>query len=318
MSTAATVPVTHDLEGDDAIETLRETGRRRLVRDAYVRFRYADGFSHARALAFQLILTMIPGLIAVVGFARVLEQPEFSQVLAQTIGDLAPGPAGETLIRALGTGSDRTEEAGETALLLGLAIAIVSGATAMGQIERGANRIYGVERDRPSLQKYAVATGLALSAGAAIVLAFVAVVAGDALGTALEEVTGWNDALDTAWEIGRWPLGAALVTGAVALVFRVSPNRPQPDPSWLLFGSGIAVVLWFVFTAALALYVSVSGGFGQTYGPLAGFIALMIWSLLTALALFFGLAVAAQLEAIRAGAPRPTEGERDEKETAGR
>jgi YihY family inner membrane protein len=318
VSTAATVPVTHDLEGDDAIETLRETGRWPLVRDAYVRFRYADGFSHARALAFQLVLTMIPGLIAVVGFARVLEQPEFSQVLAQTIGDLAPGPAGETLIRALRTGSERTEEAGETALLLGLAIAIVSGATAMGQIERGANRIYGVERDRPSVRKYAVATALALSAGAAIVLAFVAVVAGDALGTALEDVTGWNDAFDTAWAIGRWPLGAALVIGAIALVFRVSPNRPQPDPSWLLFGSAIAVGLWFLFTAALALYVSLSDGFGQTYGPLAGFIALMIWAFLTALALFFGLAVAAQLEAIRAGVPGPTEGERAEKETAGR
>src|SRR6266508_2779069 len=39
--------------------------------------------------------------------------------------------------------------------------------TAMGQVERGANRIYGVERDRPTLRKYAVGILLACSAGLA-------------------------------------------------------------------------------------------------------------------------------------------------------
>ena len=34
----------------------------------------------------------------------------------------------------------------------------------------------------------------------------------------------------------------------------------------------------------------------------------MLWSLLTALALFAGLAVAAQLEAVRAGKPDPDDG----------
>jgi uncharacterized BrkB/YihY/UPF0761 family membrane protein len=40
------------------------------------------------------------------------------------------------------------------ALWLGLLTAVVALITAIGQAERGANRIYGVERDRPTLQKY--------------------------------------------------------------------------------------------------------------------------------------------------------------------
>ena len=48
-----------------------------------------------------------------------------------------------------------------------------------------------------------------------------------------------------------------------------------------------------------------SRDFGETYGPLAGVIGLLLWALGTALALFFGLAVAAQLEAVRAGSPQP-------------
>lgn len=303
MSTAAAVPETRGLEGDDAVVTLRDTGIAHLVRDSFVRFRRADAFSHSRALAFQLVLTLLPALIAVVGFAGVLDQESFSRVLESTFKDLAPGPAGEVLTQTIQSGSG----GGGLALALGLATAIVSGATAMGQIERGANRIYGVERDRPSAAKYGRAALLAMSAGVASAGALVLVVAGSELGDALAD-NGGSDLLDTVWSIGRWPLGAVLVIGAAALLFEKSPNRSQPELSWLAFGSGLSVVMWFAFTGILAGYLQISKDFGETYGPLAGFIGLMLWALLTALALFAGLAVAAQLEAIRAGKPDPDDG----------
>ena len=305
MSTAATVPVTRDLdlEADDAVETLRSVGLGDLLRRSFVRFRFADGFSHSRALAFQFILTLLPALIAVVGLARVLNQDTFTEVLTSTIQDVAPGPAGQVLTQAFQQGTDANS--GTAALVFGMLAAIVSAAGAMGQIERGSNRIYGVERDRPSVRKYLVATALALTAGAATVAAFVLVVFGSAIGDSLGSAKDWTDVAQTAWSIGRWPLGAALVAGAVALLFMASPNRDQPQTSWLALGSTIAVVLWFAFTGLLAVYVGASDGFGETYGPLAGFIGLMLWSFLSAIALFLGLSVAAQLEAERAGAPDP-------------
>jgi uncharacterized BrkB/YihY/UPF0761 family membrane protein len=70
-------------------------------------------------------------------------------------------------------------------------------------------------------------------------------------------------------------------------------------------GSGIAVILWFASTGLLALYVGASGSFGETYGPLAGFIGLLLWAFLGAASLFGGLTFAAQLEAERAGEPGP-------------
>jgi YihY family inner membrane protein len=300
LSTAACVPEARGLEGDDAVETLRSVGVVPLVRDSFVRFRRADAFSHSRALAFQLVLTLLPALIAVVGFALVLDQQSFSSVLEQTFKDLAPGPAGEVLTQTIKSSSG----SGGIALVLGLVIAIVSGATAMGQIERGANRIYGVERDRSSVAKYVRATLLALSAGVATVGALVLTVAGSELGSALAD-QGWSNALGTIWSIARWPLGAVLVAGAAALLFEKAPNRSQPEPSWLAFGSGLSVLMWFAFTGILAGYLELSKEFGETYGPLAGFIGLMLWALLTALALFAGIAVAAQLEAVRAGEPEP-------------
>ena len=60
-------------------------------------------------------------------------------------------------------------------------------------------------------------------------------------------------------------------------------------------------MLWIAFMGLLAIYIDATANFGATYGPLAGTIGVLLWSFLSSVALFAGLAVAAQLEAVRAG-----------------
>ena len=67
-----------------------------------------------------------------------------------------------------------------------------------------------------------------------------------------------------------------------------------------------------IVTAGLGLFFALSKSFGQTYGPLAGIVALLLWSLLSAVAVLYGGAVAAQLEAVRAGARKPQDQEKVE------
>jgi YihY family inner membrane protein len=296
MTTASAVPVTRDeeLEGDEALETLRSAGRLRLALDAVDRFRAADGFSHSRALAFQGTLTLLPGLIAIVGLAATLDQDTFARVVEETIREIAPGAVGDLLTEALRQGS---RSSGELALVGGLIAALIAGTTAMAQIERGSNRIYGVERDRPFLHKYGIAFGLALSAGVLFVLALVALVGGEAL----KGTVGWGPAAETLWDVLRWPAGIALVVMSVALLLEISPRRRQPEPSWLAVGATVSAVLWLAFMALLKLYVEATEGFGATYGPLAGTIGVLLWTFATSVALFLGVAFAAQLEAVRAG-----------------
>ena len=303
MSTARAVPTTRgDLEGDDALRTLRRCGRWRVARDSLERFRAADGFSHSRALAFQFTLTLLPALIAVVGLAAALEQETFRRVVAESLSDLAPGAVGGLLTDALKQGvSAAGSERGETALTLGGAAALAAGATAMAQIERGANRIYGVEIDRPFLRKYAVGLALASTAGLLALLGAVILVGG----TAIRDAAGWGDGFNSAWGLLRWPLGLVCAVGSIALLFQRAPRREQPEPSWLAYGAAASTLLWVAFLAILALFVEVSNSFGSTYGPLAGTIGVLLWAFLSSLALFLGLAFAAQLEAVRAGEPGP-------------
>ena len=135
-------------------ETLRNTGWGQLAKDSFVRFRAADGTSHSRALAFQVMLTLLPFVIAVVGLATVLNIDQFRQLLTQTVDRLAPGPAGQIFTQAIRQGAKSAARGGLFALLLGAGAALASATVAMGQIERGANRLYGVEQDRPTAEKY--------------------------------------------------------------------------------------------------------------------------------------------------------------------
>ena len=74
-------------------------------------------------------------------------------------------------------------------------------------------------------------------------------------------------------------------------------------------GAALARCSW----ACSTVYVDATERFGATYGPIAGTIGILLWTFLTALALFLGLAFAAQLEAVRAGVERPRV-DRDENE----
>jgi uncharacterized BrkB/YihY/UPF0761 family membrane protein len=191
MSTATTVPQTYELEGDDARATLKRVGRGRLLRDSFERFREGDGFSHARALAFQIVLTAFPALIAIVGLTVDLDQENLRRLIQETLQGIAPGPAGEILTQAFRQGSDAADDSA-TAIAVGLAAALIAATGAMGQIERGANRIYGIESDRPTLRRYATAFALSVTVGVLILLAFVLLVAGSAVEDA-GAATGWSD-----------------------------------------------------------------------------------------------------------------------------
>jgi YihY family inner membrane protein len=297
MSSASNVPETFGLSGDDAWETLKKAGRLRLIRDAFKRLRAADGFSHARSIAFISALVLVQGVIALVGLASLMHRGGFSDVIVRTMKQAAPGPAGEVLTQAV-TQAHQAGHGRSLALTLGVIGALISGTTLMGQMERGMNRLYGIERDRPTFRKYARAFVLAVSAGTLVAVAFVAIAFGHQVATSLG-----SDMAVRIWDAVRWPAALVLLAAAVAAIFRSAPRRHQPRWSWLAFGATISVGLWIGVTALLAWFFSLSTTFGETYGPLAGIVAVLIWALLSSIAVLFGAAVAAQLETVRAGEP---------------
>jgi len=260
ISTATRVPETitisgDDLSADDAVTTLRRYGRWNLVKNSFVRFRYADGFTHARAVALQFCLSFIPLIIAIIGLSSALHQQKIAQVIIQTLAAVLPGSGnGDMMEQAAQRSQDQGATGGQLALWLGLLAAVVALTTAMGQIERGANRVYGIERDRPTMLKYGLALLMALTAGLLSLLGFLVIIAGDPLGRSLSAAYGWGDTFETLWTIGRWPVGVILAWGSFTVVLQRAPRRRQPGYSWLAFGGGcVACALAAVDRLARAL-----------------------------------------------------------------
>lgn len=294
MSTAARVPETYELTGDDAKETLERVGPKRLLVDAFVRLRAADGTSHSRSLAFMGSLIIVQGIVVLLGLATVVGGSGLSSAIADTVTAAVPGPASTPLREAL----EQAREVGSRneflPLLIGLVGVLVTATVALGQIERGLNRIYGIEKDRDTREKYTRAFVLALATGTLFGTAFVL------LGLNWRQADGWLADTNAAWLVLRWPLGLALVAIAFGVLLRYCPNRRQPGRTWLAFGSLVAVVLWAGSTVLLGLCFELASTFPETYGPLAGVVALLLWTYVSAFAIFYGVAVAAQLEAERA------------------
>lgn len=297
MSTVATVPETHRQGAGDARDQLRRSGLVRLLNGAAVRLRAADGTTYARALGHSSLLTLIPAVIAVVGLVAVFELRGFARVLEDAATSFAPGPAGSILTESLASAEP---SAGTSALLVGLAGMLFSGTVGMTHLERAANRIYGVDEDRSPRQRLVLALELAATVEVMLMVGLAVIVAGGSIGEGSAGEGGGG-----VWSFMRWPIGVGLVAIAMTIIFRVVPNRNQPEFSWLLSGTTVSVTTWVAATLLLGLVYEHASLLGDAFGPLIGIVALLVWAYATGLAVLFGLAFAAQLEAERAGRRNP-------------
>ena len=162
-----------------------------------------------------------------------------------------------------------------------------------------------MQRDRPVLRKYSRAALLASTAGVLMAAGLLFIVAGEPFGEAMQQTYHWGDTAEEVWDTVRWPLGLGALVCAVTGLFRYCPRRRQPGMSWLAVGGVLTVVTWLGVSGLLALYVVVTRNLDDTYGPLTAIIALLLWANVTGIALLAGIAVAAQVEAVRAGRTDP-------------
>ena len=293
MSTPTKVPQSRELDGDDAKAALKRVGWASLAKASMKRFLEADGTSYTRAFGHAAVLTGIPALIMVIGFASIFDLSGFREILENTLKHLAPGPSSRLLSESFKQGSN----AGGIAFVGGLLGTLYGGTLAFAQVERGCNRIYGISSDRELPKKMSTALGLTVSAGVVLGTSFILLATGGALGDSLERSLGWSNGLSTAFAIARWPVGILLAFVGLTLIYKYAPSRRQPSASWLQTGTVVATILWFLFSAALGIYYSMNDSVSEAFGPLIGVIAVLTWAYATGLALFLGISVSAQLEA---------------------
>jgi membrane protein len=260
-------------------------------------------------VAFYSLLALFPAVIAGVSIYGLVADP--STVQSQ-IDELTRRLSPETAT-IIGTQLKQVTSGAGGALglatVIGILTALWSASSGMKAMITGVNLAY----DETESRKFVKLRGLSivLTLGAMMLM-----------GVALALIVGfpavadsWPTALRWTASILRWVLLAALLIGALAVLYRYAPDRDEPKWTWASWGSGVATLLWILASIGFSIYANSFGNYNKTYGALAGVIILMFWLYLTAVIVLVGAELNTEMELqtakdTTAGPTRPM-GERD-------
>jgi membrane protein len=203
----------------------------------------------AAGVTFYLLLATFPGIAALISIYGLFADPATVAGHLDTIASVAPGGA----VDVLGQQMTRLASQGRTTLgisfVVSLAISLWTANSGVKAIFDALNIVYGEEEKRGFLKLNAITLSVTLGIVAFILLTLAAIVAIPVALTyiPLPEVTA------LVVRIGRWPILFALVTTALAVLYKYGPSRTEPRWRWITWGSVSAAIVWLAASVLFSL-----------------------------------------------------------------
>jgi membrane protein len=259
---------------------------RELTRDVVRSFQRNGLANFASAIAFRVVLALVPFLLflfALIGFLDLEEiwRHDVAPELKKTASEIAYRLVNDTVEQVLRQKQVWWLTAGLLLTLWELSSATRVAMTAM-------DRIYGYHRRRSFIELLPRSVAL----GAVMGLCAVAAIAVVRFGPLL---TGDVDgALVVLSFLVRWLLAAAVLAVGVGLLVRYGSATRQPLP-WVSVGSGLVLTAWIVTSIGFGLYATYIASYGSVFGHLASFFVLLIYVYLIANAFLVGIQLDANM-----------------------
>jgi membrane protein len=246
----------------------------------------------AAGVAFYALLALVPTLVAAVSIYGLFADP--SEVERQVRDFLGAAPAEvRELIRSQLQGIvDQGDSSIGLGLLIGLIVALWSASSGTKQMIGAINAAY----DEKETRKFFRLRGLAVLLTMAAILFLLLAVGLIAVLPPLLENLGLGETGRTVASIFRWPLLALGFMLGLAVLYRVAPDRDDPEWRWTSPGAVLATLLWLAGSFLFSLYTANFASYNETYGSLGAVVVLMLWLLLTAYAIIGGAELNAETE----------------------
>lgn len=252
----------------------------------------------AAALTYYLVLSLFPGLLALVSLLGLVGQGEAgTEALLGIVQQLAPGNTVEII-------ADVIEQFSESpavgfALVVGVVGAVWTASGYVGAFARAMNRIYEIDEGRPAWKLRPVQLLVTLVTLLSIVVITVILVVSGPVAEAIGNVFNLGETAVLVWSIAKWPVLVLAVVFIIAVLFYATPNIRQPRFRWMSVGAFLAVVILALASTAFGFYVSNFGNYDRTYGSLGGVIVFLLWLWIANLALLFGAEFDSEMERSR-------------------
>ncbi|MEO7398418.1 MAG: YihY/virulence factor BrkB family protein [Ilumatobacteraceae bacterium] len=246
----------------------------------------------AAGMAFYALLALVPALIATISIYGIVADP--ASIGEQVISALAAAP---TEVRELVTTQLESiaESSGGTALfatIVGIALALWSASSGVLHMIAAINAAYDEKETRKFLKLRLLS--LLLTAGTIVFLmiAFAAI----ALLPALLADTGLGAVGRVLANFVRWVVLLGAMLAGLAILYRIAPDRDDPQWKWVTPGALVASALWIVGSLLFSLYTANFAKYNETYGSLGAIIVVMLWLFLTAYAVILGAELNSEVE----------------------
>jgi membrane protein len=263
-----------------------------MAKAIYGRFGEVQVTDRAAAQTYYSILSLFPGLLVVVSLLALIgHYPDTYRSIIDTLRDAAPGTAVNTIDSALRDALSNRSNAG-ILLAVGIVLSLYSASGAMGVAMRSLEAINRAPKGRDFLPNLGVRLGLTVLVTLLVFVSFLSVVIAGPLFGSIADAAGFPSFVKGLVGYLRWPIGAAALLTAFAIVYALGPRRTprRGDRSLrsVLPGAAVATALWFAVSLLFTLYVSHFGSYDKTYGTLGAMISLLIWLWLGNLAFLLG------------------------------
>ena len=244
----------------------------------------------AAGVAFYAFLALFPALIALVLIYGLVAEP--AQIASQ-IGQLTaalPEEASKIITDQLQLVSSQQRSAGVGAVLA-IALALWAASGGMSNLMTAISTAYDEEEKRSFIKKRGLALALTLGAIVFLIVMLGLVAVFPVLADLID-----NGVVRVLLTIVRWVLIAVLVAAALAVLYRVAPDRDAPKMRWVSVGAVVATVLWLLASTGFSLYVANFSSYAKTYGALAGIVVMLMWLWITSYAILLGAEINAESE----------------------
>lgn len=246
----------------------------------------------AKGVAYSWFMALFPGLIAAVSVYGLVTSPSEVESQVADLSSTLPASARQLITTQLESLAGASGGALGIGLVVSVALALFSASAGMAGLVEALNIAYDEEEGR----NFVIKRGLALLLTVGF-LAFFAVTIGlIAVFPFLSDNLGSSLVVQILLQVLRWAVLLVVAMVALALLYRVGPDRDSPAIRWLSLGSLIATVIWVAASVGFAFYVDNFGSYAETYGALAGVVVLLLWFWITALVVLLGAEINAETE----------------------
>jgi membrane protein len=238
-------------------------------------------------ISFFALLSIAPVLVTALSVYGAVTTPQEALDQMSRLTGLLPEELEPVVAEQLTTITAASAQVLTLRGLTGLVFALWTATTAMTYLIDALTLAYHQTETRGFLRRSGLAVVLVL--GTALLLGAVITVAG-VLSQALDGAPGPLRA------VAPWLGLAALMTGALAVLYRFAPDRKPARWRWISGGAAVATVLWLATSLGLFTYVQTLGSYQSTYGSLAGVAISMFWLWISVFLVIVGATVNAEAE----------------------